>query len=256
MELVGAGDAVRSMIIFDAQRFAIGNGIGSGSGQWSLPFVVENDQVFINKLFVQDGSIENAKIGQYIRSYTYTPGEAGWNIDKNGEAEFNNVTVRGTVYATDGEFKGTVYATNGKFKGDVEAVNFVGDVANMAVGGDKSNGSNAGEISWTFNYNDSSESQLSKNVMLSVYIASTVNAGGKIQVRFECGGKSKTIPAVNNNDSSGFMSYGSTVSCGFTGITASNITAKITVIKTGAPNTQCFSPIMLMNRGTGNFTVS
>lgn len=256
MELVGAGDAVRSMIIFDAQRFAISNGIGSGSGQWSLPFVVENDQVFINKLFVKDGSIENAKIGQYIRSYTYTPGEAGWNIDKNGDAEFNNVTVRGTVYATDGEFKGTVYATNGKFKGDIEAVNFVGDVANMAVGWDKSNGSNAGEISWAFNYNDSSESQLSKNVMLSVYISSTVNAGGKIQVRFECDGKSKTIPAVTNNDSSGFMSYGSTVSCGFTGITASNVTAKITVIKTGAPNTQCFSPIMLMNRGTGNFSVS
>lgn len=120
MELVGAGDAVRSMIIFDAQRFAISNGIGSGSGQWALPFVVENNQVFIDSLVVKDGSINNAKIGQYIRSYNYVPGMLGWNIDKNGDAEFNNATIRGTLYGNDGWFKGTVYAE--RIEGDIYAV--------------------------------------------------------------------------------------------------------------------------------------
>lgn len=120
MELVGAGDAVRSMIIFDAQRFAISNGIGSGSGQWTLPFVVENNQVFIDSLVVKDGSIDNAKIGQYIRSHNYVPGQTGWNIDKGGDAEFNNMTVRGTIYGTDGWFKGTVYAE--RIEGDIYAV--------------------------------------------------------------------------------------------------------------------------------------
>lgn len=120
MELVGAGDAVRSMIIFDAQRFAISNGIGSGSGQWTLPFVVENNQVFIDSLVVKDGSIDNAKIGQYIRSHNYVPGQTGWNIDKGGDAEFNNMTVRGTIYGTDGWFKGTVYAN--RIEGDIYAL--------------------------------------------------------------------------------------------------------------------------------------
>jgi hypothetical protein len=45
------------------------------------------------------------------------------------ERELNNVTVRGTVYATDGEFTGKINATSGTFKGTVQAESFIGDVA-------------------------------------------------------------------------------------------------------------------------------
>lgn len=44
----------------------------------------------------------NLTVGKYIRSTSYTPGSAGWSIDANGSAEFNNVTVRGTIVATSG----------------------------------------------------------------------------------------------------------------------------------------------------------
>ncbi|MEM1460172.1 DUF1983 domain-containing protein, partial [Bifidobacterium animalis subsp. lactis] len=54
MELVGTGDNVRSQFIFDANRFAISNGIGSGSGQWQLPFVVENGNVIIKSAVIGD----------------------------------------------------------------------------------------------------------------------------------------------------------------------------------------------------------
>jgi microcystin-dependent protein len=37
--------------------------------------------------------------GKYIRSTTYTPGSAGWTIEADGFAEFNNVTVRGDLEA-------------------------------------------------------------------------------------------------------------------------------------------------------------
>lgn len=40
------------------------------------------------------------EVGKYIQSTTYTAGSAGWRINASGNAEFNNVTVRGTVYAS------------------------------------------------------------------------------------------------------------------------------------------------------------
>ena len=104
MELVGSGAGVKSQFIFDANRFAISNGISSGSGQWSLPFVVENNQVFMQSAFIQDGSITNAKIGNRIQSNNYVQGSQGWAIDKSGFAELSNATVRGSLYASNGNF--------------------------------------------------------------------------------------------------------------------------------------------------------
>lgn len=104
MELVGSGTGVKSQFIFDANRFAISNGIGSGSGQWSLPFVVESNQVFIQSAVIKDGSITNAKIGNRIQSNNYVAGSQGWAIDKSGSAEFSNATVRGNLYANNGNF--------------------------------------------------------------------------------------------------------------------------------------------------------
>ena len=104
MELVGSGAGVKSQFIFDANRFAISNGIGSGSGQWALPFVVESNQVFIQSAVIKDGSITNAKIGNRIQSNNYVQGSQGWAIDKSGAAELNNATVRGSLYASNGNF--------------------------------------------------------------------------------------------------------------------------------------------------------
>lgn len=104
MELVGSGAGVKSQFIFDAKRFAISNGIGSGSGQWALPFVVESNQVFIQSAVIKDGSITNAKIGNIISSNDYVAGNQGWAILKSGASEFNNTTVRGSLYASNGNF--------------------------------------------------------------------------------------------------------------------------------------------------------
>lgn len=104
MELVGSGESVRSQFIFDANRFAISNGIGAGSGQWALPFVVESNQVFIQSAVIKDGSITNAKIGNMIQSNNYVAGSQGWAIDKSGTAELSNATVRGNLYANNGNF--------------------------------------------------------------------------------------------------------------------------------------------------------
>lgn len=115
LQLTSQGGNVVSQVLFIADRFAIIR--NAESGAYTLPFVVQNDQVFMNNALIQDGSITNAKIGNFIQSNNYVSGSQGWSIDKNGFAELNEVTVRGTIYATDGWFKGTVYAEH--IEGDV-----------------------------------------------------------------------------------------------------------------------------------------
>ena len=52
----------------------------------------------------------NAFIRGTMQSSNYGAGVSGWQIHNNGNAEFNNAVLRGTVYATGGWFQGTVYA--------------------------------------------------------------------------------------------------------------------------------------------------
>lgn len=116
LQLTAQGNNVVSQVLFIADRFAIIR--NAESGAYTLPFVVQNDQVFMNNALIQDGSITNAKIGNVIQSNNYIAGEQGWMIDKNGGSEFQNTTVRGTIYATDGIFKGAL-----------QAESFIGDIA-------------------------------------------------------------------------------------------------------------------------------
>lgn len=129
LQLTAQGNNVVSQVLFIADRFAIIR--NAESGDYTLPFVVQNDQVFMNNALIQDGSITNAKIGNFIQSNNYVSGSRGWSIDKNGNAEFSGVTVRGHIEADSGSFHGTIDATDGIFRGSVEANSFVGDIAAM-----------------------------------------------------------------------------------------------------------------------------
>lgn len=73
-------------------------------------------------LFSGSGSgivITSASIANVLKSSNYESGVAGWMINKTGNIEANDITVRGTVYATSGEFTGTIYAQAGEFQGTV-----------------------------------------------------------------------------------------------------------------------------------------
>ncbi|HEY1847287.1 MAG TPA: DUF1983 domain-containing protein [Buttiauxella sp.] len=104
-----------SSVIFAADRFGVYS--GSTPNNSELVFSIENGQAYLRDVFIKDGSLENVKIGNEIYSRNYIRGLMGWYVNKDGYAEFNNVIVRGTVYATDGEFSGTVYAS--RIVGDV-----------------------------------------------------------------------------------------------------------------------------------------
>ncbi|QEY43276.1 host specificity protein J [Escherichia coli] len=75
---------MQSQVIFLADRFAVTTAAGNSV---ALPFVIQNGQTFIRASFIQDGTIENAKIGNYIQSNNYAAGSAGWKLDKGGTFE-------------------------------------------------------------------------------------------------------------------------------------------------------------------------
>ncbi|MCE1987228.1 host specificity protein J [Enterobacter roggenkampii] len=82
--LAEAGKPVVTRVGFNANQFVLMS--GSGDTQYS-PFAVINGQVFMSSAFIQDGTITNAKIGDFIQSNNYVAGSVGWRLDKSGTFE-------------------------------------------------------------------------------------------------------------------------------------------------------------------------
>ncbi|MFH2720282.1 DUF1983 domain-containing protein [Enterobacter hormaechei] len=117
---------MQSQVIFLADRFAVTHQAGATV---TLPFVIQNGQTIIRDTVIGDGTIGNAKIGSYIQSTTWDgTGNVGWHINKSGYATFNNVTVRGSIYATNGNF-----SFNGS--GNTTVINGNGVTVNIPGGG-------------------------------------------------------------------------------------------------------------------------
>ncbi|AZF09576.1 Phage tail fiber protein [Pseudomonas sp. R2-37-08W] len=75
---------LQTQFIIDADRFAIGQA-------GTVPFAVQGGQTFIKAAFIQDGTITNAKIGNYIQSNNYVAGQTGWKLFFDGTFEINGV---------------------------------------------------------------------------------------------------------------------------------------------------------------------
>ncbi|EJD5900221.1 host specificity protein J [Escherichia coli] len=88
---------MQSQVLFVADRFAV---MAQAGGNVSLPFVIQNGQTFIRDTFIQDGTISNAKIGNYIQSNNYVAGSAGWKLDKGGTYENNGSDGEGAMKQT------------------------------------------------------------------------------------------------------------------------------------------------------------
>lgn len=82
MSIEPSGSAYRSTVVFAADQFGIYS--GSDPGNYQAAFFVFNGQVFISSAIIQNGSIDNAKIGNFIQSNNYVAGSQGWRWDKNG----------------------------------------------------------------------------------------------------------------------------------------------------------------------------
>ncbi|MBA7747937.1 DUF1983 domain-containing protein [Escherichia coli] len=244
---------MQSQVIFLADRFAVTTAAGNSV---ALPFVIQNGQTFIRASFIQDGTIENAKIGNYIQSNNYAAGSAGWKLNKAGDAEFNNVTVRGVVYASGGSFTGEIQATSGKFKGTVEAQSFIGDVCNMGVADDLYGEGGTYDMTRTITYNDTANT--TKTIIVMANLSGVPKYPGMLLgVEITVNGVTKSASAGTSvrDSESGMLSTSGTVMATFRGVTSATVTAKI-VFKQGANNRWLRSPTMIVTRGSGSFSYS
>lgn len=166
ISLMANGTTQNSSIIFNADKIAITH--GSNASTAKVPFMVADNTVWMNSAMIRnasigsaqiadaaitnakianlsvntakivDGSITNAKIGnaqinsakiaQQIQSDNWNGSNTGWMINKNGTANFQNVTVRGNIQADSGYFRGDITGANGTFSGTVRAEKIEGDV--------------------------------------------------------------------------------------------------------------------------------
>lgn len=110
--LAQAGQPVVTRVGFNANQFVLMS--GSGATQYS-PFAVINGQVFISDAFIQDGTITNAKIGNFIQSNNYSSSGTGWNLDKNTGFTFKSATAGQGSITLDGRGL-RVYDSAGNWK--------------------------------------------------------------------------------------------------------------------------------------------
>lgn len=225
---------MQSQVIFLADRFAVTTAAGNSV---ALPFVIQNGQTFIRASFIQDGTIENAKIGNYIQSNNYAAGSAGWKLNKAGDAEFNNVTVRGVVYASGGSFTGEIQATSGKFKGTVEAQSFIGDIANMHTGTNVSRSSD-GLLEKVITYTDSSSSGHARHVCVIANVKG--NGAGLIN--------------INGNESGSSVQDVERLIMHSAVVTGPSVTVRIKVSAQNNRGASIYSPTVIVSHGSGSFT--
>lgn len=251
--LTGSGTNVQSQCIFLVDRFVL---MTAANGTYQTPFYVTNGAMYVREAFIKDASIRTAKIAdaaittakiaQQIQSTNYASGSTGWMINKNGSAELNNVTVRGTVYAN-----------SGKFKGSLEATSFVGDVASMSVIPEASFPNQSGTASRTATktYTDSSSSSLSKTVyvMIPYHLAYySYSQSGRINVTININGKSKTIGIERGASTP--QTSDVAVHC-VSGITAQKVTVTVTESYTNTSTGAIRRPgLVLVTRSSGTWS--
>lgn len=247
---------MQSQVIFLADRFAVMSQAGAAV---TLPFVIQNGQAFINDAFFRDASIQFAKITDSLKSDNFVsgPGGAGWNLPKSGNAELNNVTVRGN-----GEFTGKITATSGTFRGTVQAESFIGDVAVGQTFSDIE-GDN---VTRNFVYTDSGNLPGEKHVVImalvKVQISATEAGAGITQTKgtaiLTIGGSSRTIDVYTppNTDRSRPTYVTVMHSARVTGQVVNCSIQMRSDNATYHANVGIYSPTIHVSRGSGSFTQS
>ncbi|HFR4566322.1 TPA: DUF1983 domain-containing protein [Enterobacter sichuanensis] len=251
---------MQSQVLFLADRFAV---MTQAGGTVTLPFVIQNGQAIIRDTVIGDGTIGNTKIGSYIQSSTWDgTGNVGWHINKSGFATFNNVTIRGTVYASAGEFTGKITATSGTFKGTVQAESFIGDVAVGQTFGDMEGDSITRNMTYTDSGDLSGQKHVTVTALVKVQISANQASAGVTQTyataTITIGDSSRviTINTPSNTDRSRPTYITVMHSARVTGKVVNCSIKMQSVNTTNRADVGIYSPTMQVSRGSGSFTQS
>jgi hypothetical protein len=78
-------------VLIAASRFAV---VDPSSTQVYYPFVIQDGRAYIDTVFIKNGTITNAKIGDYIQSNNYVKETLGWKLFFDGTFEINGVVPK------------------------------------------------------------------------------------------------------------------------------------------------------------------
>lgn len=101
---------VSSQFVVRADTFML---LNLANGTPVSPFSVTGGQTFIRSAFLEDGSITNAKIGNYIQSNNYVAGISGWKLFFDGTFEINSALGAGQARQVINNAGGKVFDENG-----------------------------------------------------------------------------------------------------------------------------------------------
>lgn len=76
----------QSQVLIAADRFAV---IHPNGTETSIPFIIENNNIYIQTALIKDGTITNAKIADSLQSTNFVDGVSGWEFNKNGRLQIN-----------------------------------------------------------------------------------------------------------------------------------------------------------------------
>lgn len=102
----------QSQVLIAADRFAV---IHPNGEEVSIPFIVQDGNVYINSAFIQDATITMAKIAGALQSDDYVAGQQGWQLDKAGNLEFNGSIAGGGRLSINNQLV-RVYDENGTLR--------------------------------------------------------------------------------------------------------------------------------------------
>lgn len=246
---LGIDGSGQSQFLVQADQFGIYVPNGDKS---NLAFGVDGNGAYMQQAMARNLVIDFAQISDNIRSTNYQPGVAGagWSISKNGGAEFNNITARGRIFATDGEFngvvrardgsfRGTIDATDGTFRGTVQASRFIGDICSAGVFKD-------GARPDITHYDSGNVG--AKTYVVSAVVACDINFTGQIYVWINGQRISKySVGRAASNNTTRYIPVMGTLS----GITAQNVRCEVTVDGSGIYNWS--GGFALMTRSSGSW---
>lgn len=218
MSIEPSGGSYKSTVVFAADQFGIYS--GSDPGNYQSAFVVYNGQVFMNKAFIRDGTISNAKIADAtitgakianatidmakisdtIQSTNFSvTNKTGWQLNKTG----------GSV------FYGTVYASH--IEGDLSVTYAMPPLYLTGL-----NGSGSRTVTWAGGVN------FDVRISIPFFQFNIVSAGGVFRARVTIGGQAISGLGFTN----GWFQSDQTINLGTTGyadIPANAVNVPITV---------------------------
>jgi len=112
---------------------------------YEFPMSVMNQVLPENGIPLEKTTLDFLEVGQAIASRGFVTGATGWQIEGDGDAEFNNVTIRGTIYATLGEIGGwsidatRIYSATMEMDSDnewIRSLDYVAGVSGFLISAD------------------------------------------------------------------------------------------------------------------------